>query len=98
MNNPRMRKLFDAARAERPVEPPPPFAVGVVRAIQRDRRASEPASIFDSLAALFPGLAWSAALVIVLSAALAFYLFRPSANDLSVNVARVADPWLFTVN
>jgi len=98
MKNSRIRRLFEAARAEPTVEPPADFAGRVARAIQRDSRALEPVSVFDMLASLFPRLAWAAALVIGLCLAVEFYFSANSSTNLSMNLAVVAEQWLFTAN
>lgn len=94
MNDRKLRKLFEAARSEPQPTPSADFAAEALRAIRRGRWP-QPPSLFDELNALFPRLAWSAAVVIALCVAVD--LLIPT-TSLSEDVAQVSEQWLFADN
>src|SRR5256885_3843271 len=94
----RIRKLIEAARVAPPVAPPPGFASRVVGVVKREPRRLGPESVFDSLASLFPRLAWAAVLVIGLCAAVELCVSDKGPDNLSLNIAAVAQHWLFTAD
>jgi hypothetical protein len=63
MNDRKLKKLFDLARAETPPEAPGNFSFRVLGAIRREGRPA-PLSWWDQLGALFPRLALATALVV----------------------------------
>ena len=98
MKESRIRSLFDAARARPPIPAPDSFAARVAGAARRETRSATTESAFDSLALLFPRLAWAAVLVIGLCAAVEWRCSAAPAGDLSMNVAAIAHQWLFVAD
>ncbi len=97
MNEKKLQQLFRAARTETPPAAEVGFENLVLSAIRREPRgATEGSSLFDQLGALFPRLAWAAALVVVLCVAADFGLGALGVPGLTDGVAQISDQWLFT--
>jgi len=99
MNEKKLNRLFSAAQKEMPLLPEAGFENLVLLAIRRERDgATGTNSLFDQLGALFPRLAWAAALVVVLCVAVDFGLGEVGVPGLADGVTQISDQWLFTAN
>lgn len=72
MNDRKLKKLFDLARAETPPDAPGNFSFRVLAAIRREGRPA-PLSWWDQLGALFPRLALAAMLLVSACVAVDYY-------------------------
>jgi len=94
MNEKKMRRLIESARAEPAPEPAAEFTAGVMRAV-RQVRVPGKASVLDQLGELFPRLATVALLVIGLCVAADFCASALGQPDLTGGVAELSEQWLF---
>ncbi len=95
MNERKLQKILEVARAEHSPAPLPGFDAGVMLAIRRER-GPEAASVFDQLSLLFPRLAWASALVIAACVAGDFLSSTANMPGLTDGMARLSEQWLFT--
>jgi hypothetical protein len=98
MNEDKLNALFRAARRLPPPVPEPGFENLVLAAVRREaaRDRRETASWFAGLDAMFPRLAWAAALVIALSVAVEAGAGVLGVPNLADGVAQLTDQWLLT--
>lgn len=93
MKDPRIEKLFAAARQEAPPEGPAVFPQRVISAIRRDAAARHESSILDQLSVLFPPIAWASIIMIGLCVGAELYFSNTTATT-SADVTKVAEEWL----
>lgn len=93
MNERKLIRIFEAARGEPIPEPEAGFEARLLRQL-RGEPAPRPLSLGDQLSALFPKVAWAAALVIGLCLAGDFLLSGAEQPGISDAVAQVTDRWL----
>lgn len=98
MNENKMKRLFELARAEPAPAPPAGFDQDVLRRIRNDRPAVSAGSldIRDQLNRLFPRVAMGCAVLIALCLASDLAIAALSPTDLVSGVAQISDQWLFT--
>ncbi len=94
MKKDKLERLFNAAGNESPPQPGPDFVARVMRDL-RKASAPIPASVWDQLNALFPRLAFAAAVLIVLCVTTDWVLTSLSGSDLASGVSRLSEEWLF---
>lgn len=93
MNEEKINKLFRAVRAESAPEVPFHFSQSVLASIRRGVRPLR-YSLADQLSALFPRIALSAAVIVMLCMAADIYVFETD-TPLAATVEQVAaDEWL----
>ena len=97
MNDRKLNQLFSAARKSAPAQPEPGFENLVLSTIRKEPLPAR-ASLFDQLAAAFPRVAWTAAMLIVLCVTADFYVNTWSQTNLSEGIAELSEQWLFAVN
>ncbi|MSU58588.1 MAG: hypothetical protein EXS35_10495 [Pedosphaera sp.] len=98
MNDRKLKQLFRAARNESPPSPEPGFENLVLSAIRRELPPMRATSLIDQLGALFPRLAWAAALVIAMCLGADFCLTALAPTGLSDGIAEISEQWLFAAN
>ena len=100
MNDRKLKRLFDAAGSQPPPSPPAGFDERVMRAVRCEPalpQAKTP-SLFDELNALFPRLAWTAAVVIALCVAADWVVSAMNGPSLTDGVAQISNQWLLNAN
>lgn len=90
MNDRKLKKLFDLARAETPPDAPGNFSFRVLAAIRREGRPAPP-SWWDQLGALFPRLALAAALVVTACVAVGYYDTTTHSTSLTDDLSRYSE-------
>jgi hypothetical protein len=92
MNDPKLKKIFEAVRQNIPTAPPDGFEFLVMQAIRREP-APRVATVSDQLNALFPRLAWAAILTIALCVA-GDWLASDAQPSLTDGAAQLSQEWL----
>lgn len=96
MNDDRLKKIFELARAETPPAAPEGFDARVLAAVRRERRAA-PVNWWEQIGELFPRLAIGAALVIALCVTVNYWTALQS-SSLAADASELSDQWLFAAN
>ena len=94
MNDRKLKRLIELARAEAAPAPPEGFDARVMMAVCREKRAA-PVSLLDLLDQLFPRLAFAAVLVMGLCVAADFCIGPGNSSSLSADVNEISEQWLF---
>ena len=94
MNEQKLKKLFELARAETPPAPPGNFELRVLGAIRREGRAT-PLSWWDQLGALFPRLALATMLLMTACLAADYYYTATHATTFAEDATQFAGQTLF---
>jgi hypothetical protein len=97
MNDEKLKKLFELARAETAPVLPEGFDARMERALARERNAA-PISLWDQIEALFPRVAMGAALVMALCLLGDFYFSAAHPAGLSGDVNEISEQWLLGAN
>jgi hypothetical protein len=97
MSKEKLNQLFTAARKEAPPLPEAGFENLVMSAIRRGPQnpGAATVSLLDQLGALFPRLAWAAALVLALCVVADFGLTALAQTNLTDGIAELSEQWLF---
>ena len=97
MKSDSLEKLFGAAAKSATPRPDADFADDVLRAVRRESRMA-PATLTEDIGALFPRVAFAAALVIGVCCVTDVALDSLSGTSLSAGVTQLSEQWLFAVN
>ena len=97
MNDKKLKKLFELARGETAPVPPQGFDARVIRALARET-PSVPVSFWDQIEALFPRIAMSAALVVLLCLVGDFCYSTAYPAGISGDVNEISEQWLLGSN
>ena len=97
MNERKLKKLFELARAETPPAAPDDFDARVLSAVRREQRAA-PVSLWEQLGELFPKLAVAAALVVGTCVTADFYLSVTQSPRVTGDLTALSEQWQFGDN
>lgn len=100
MKDRKLNQLFRAAAKDTPPGAAPGFENLVLAAIREPavRRETEAGSLLEQLSRLFPRIAVSTAVVIVLCVAADYGLARRAPADLTDSLTELSEQWLFAAN
>lgn len=97
MNDHKLKKLFDLARADAPPAASESFDARVMAAIRREQRAA-PLTWWDELGALFPRLAFAAALVMAACLAADYCYSARHHSTLAEDMGQYSEQFLVAAN